>query len=308
MSTHAEVPDAPDVRLFTRQATGLRRDVSPLSQLVFCVFTAPTPFILTIALFWILGAFPGANLYVALIGGYLAGIVFCFAISLVSAAIPRTGGDYIFVGRIIKPIVGTISSFCFTGGRSAFSCCDQPLRHHGGARAQPADDRPHHRQRHADRMGHDALDRQRLAVRGHGVLHHSRGDRGGIGVEVVVAGSDRRRDSRLHRALRHGDSRPRQQRLGLHLILQQLRAATHQRKRHLSPDHHFHQGSGSQRRTWQPLQQHLAGVRRGDGLQHLRLLLDQHRQRGAAATRLENDLGDARSHGGQRHPRDHHDR
>ncbi len=116
MSTHSEVPDASGVRLFTRQATGLRRDVSPLSQLVFCVFTAPTPFILTIALFWILGAFPGANLYVALIGGYLAGIVFCFAVSLVSAAIPRTGGDYIFVGRIIKPIVGTISSFCFTAG------------------------------------------------------------------------------------------------------------------------------------------------------------------------------------------------
>src|SRR3954469_7502235 len=112
MSTHAEVPDDSGVHLFTRQATGLRRDVSPLSQLIFCIFSAPTPFILTIALFWTLGVFPGANLYVALIGGYLAGMVICFAVSCVTGAIPRTGGDYVFVGRIIKPVVGTVSSFC----------------------------------------------------------------------------------------------------------------------------------------------------------------------------------------------------
>ena len=150
MSTHAEVPDGSGVHLFTRQATGLRRDVSPLSQLIFCIFSAPTPFILTIALFWTLGVFPGANLYVALIGGYLAGMVICFAVSCVTEAIPRTGGDYVFVGRIIKPDSGNGLVVLQLGGRSPLSGGNRSLRHDGGACPQHADDRQHHRQRHPD--------------------------------------------------------------------------------------------------------------------------------------------------------------
>src|SRR5581483_3824412 len=103
-------------RLFTRQDTGLVRSVSPLSTMIFNVFTGPAPFVLAIALFWTLGAFPGANLYVALLLGYLAGFVFEFAVSTISAAIPRSGGDYVLVGRILHPILGIVSSFCFTAG------------------------------------------------------------------------------------------------------------------------------------------------------------------------------------------------
>jgi amino acid transporter len=103
-------------RLFTRQATGLVRSVSPVSTLIFNTFTAPAAFVLAIALFWTLGAFPGANLYVALTLGYVAGFVFAFAISTITSAIPRSGGDYVFVGRTLHPLIGTISSFCFTAG------------------------------------------------------------------------------------------------------------------------------------------------------------------------------------------------
>lgn len=110
------VTEAAGGRLFTRQATGLVRSVSPTSTLIFNCFTAPAPFVLAIALFWTLGAFPGANLYVALVLGYLAGIVFAFAISTVTSAMPRSGGDYVFVGRILHPIAGIVSSFCFTAG------------------------------------------------------------------------------------------------------------------------------------------------------------------------------------------------
>ena len=99
MSSEA-VSEGAGGRLFTRQATGLVRSVSPLSTMVFNTFTAPAAFVLAIALFWTLGAFPGANLYVALTLGYVSGFVFAFAISTVTSAIPRTGGDYVFVGRI----------------------------------------------------------------------------------------------------------------------------------------------------------------------------------------------------------------
>ena len=110
------VSEAAGGQIFTRQATGMVRSVSPTSTLILNCFTAPAPFVLAIALFWTLGAFPGANIYVALILGYLAGVVFSFAISTVTSAIPRSGGDYVFVGRIIHPIAGIISSFCFTFG------------------------------------------------------------------------------------------------------------------------------------------------------------------------------------------------
>jgi amino acid transporter len=110
------VTEAAGGGLFTRQATGLVRSVSPLSTLIFNCFTAPAPFVLAIALFWTLGAFPGANLYVALLLGYVAGFVFIFAVSTVTSAIPRSGGDYVFVGRILHPIAGIVSSFCFTAG------------------------------------------------------------------------------------------------------------------------------------------------------------------------------------------------
>jgi amino acid transporter len=115
MATEA-VSEAGGGRLFTRQATGLVRSVSPFSHIIFNTFTAPAAFVLAIALFWTLGAFPGANLYVALTLGYISGIVFAFAISTVTSAIPRTGGDYVFVGRTLHPILGLISSFCYTAG------------------------------------------------------------------------------------------------------------------------------------------------------------------------------------------------
>ena len=44
------------------------------------------------------------SLYIALAGGYAAGMVICFAISTVTTAIPRTGGDYVFVGRILQDV------------------------------------------------------------------------------------------------------------------------------------------------------------------------------------------------------------
>lgn len=102
--------------LFTRKSTGLVRSVSPFSVLLFNSLTAPAPFILAVALFWTLGAFPGANLYVALGLGYGVGILFALAVGLISSALPRSGGDYVLVGRILHPIVGLISSFCFTMG------------------------------------------------------------------------------------------------------------------------------------------------------------------------------------------------
>jgi APA family basic amino acid/polyamine antiporter len=105
---------APPVRLFTRQATGLVRDVPPLSSLVFAILTAPFPWVLAIAIFWTFSAYPGGNLYLAYGIGYLGGLFAAIGIGMLSTTMPRSGGDYVLVGRTIHPVVGLISSFWFT--------------------------------------------------------------------------------------------------------------------------------------------------------------------------------------------------
>jgi len=112
----AETPAAvgPPVKLFTRQATGLVRDVGPLSQTVFAILTAPFPWVLAIAIFWTFSAYPGGNLYIAYGLGYLCGLFAAIGIGMLSTTMPRSGGDYILNGRTLHPLVGLISSFWFT--------------------------------------------------------------------------------------------------------------------------------------------------------------------------------------------------
>ena len=111
----AESPAAPaPMRLFTRQSTGLVRDVSPLSSVVFAVLTAPFPWVLALAIFWTYGAYPGGNLYIAYGIAYFVGLMAAIGIGMLGTTMPRSGGDYILVGRTINPVIGLISSFWFT--------------------------------------------------------------------------------------------------------------------------------------------------------------------------------------------------
>ena len=114
MTAETPAASAPTVRLFTRQATGLVRDVPPLSSLVFAILTAPFPWVLAIAIFWTFSAYPGGNLYLAYGIGYLGGLFAAIGIGMLSTTMPRSGGDYVLVGRTIHPVVGLISSFWFT--------------------------------------------------------------------------------------------------------------------------------------------------------------------------------------------------
>jgi amino acid transporter len=101
-----------DSGLFARQATGLVREVSPMSAAIFNFSVSLPAYILAFSVFWILGAFPGANLYAAFWFTAALAVVFCIAFGLLSSAMPRTGGDYTLVSRLIHPVVGLISSLC----------------------------------------------------------------------------------------------------------------------------------------------------------------------------------------------------
>ena len=100
--------------MFVRNATGLVREVKPWQAMAINFITGAPPFVIGIALFGALSGFPGGNfLLAALLTIPLAlGVVYAFG--FMTAAMPRSGGDYIIVSRTLHPALGTISASCIS--------------------------------------------------------------------------------------------------------------------------------------------------------------------------------------------------
>jgi len=99
---------------FTRKATGLVRELSLLDMITYNAAVAtPLGVALAIALFYVWAALPGANLTIALVLG-LIGILFpIVTFALLSSAMPRVGGDYAYVSRIMHPSLAMASNLCY---------------------------------------------------------------------------------------------------------------------------------------------------------------------------------------------------
>jgi amino acid transporter len=100
-----------EARLFVRKTTGLVRELS-----VFDGFVLNSGQIAA-ACFWVLfywvGAFPQSNLALAMIVGFVPIMLIGLVYSQLGAAMPRSGGDYVYVSRIIHPALGFVVSFFF---------------------------------------------------------------------------------------------------------------------------------------------------------------------------------------------------
>lgn len=98
--------------VFTRDATGLIREVSvkDASIIVFSLVIGGGILFLSVQALQP-GFFPGANLSVS----YLLGLVFVLPLYIIyaifSRAMPRSGGDYIFVSRVLGPGLGFVASW-----------------------------------------------------------------------------------------------------------------------------------------------------------------------------------------------------
>jgi amino acid transporter len=101
---------------FARKATGLVREVSPFSTFVFNMAGQPTSIFLAVSIFFTLGLFPGGSIWLGFAMALLAALIICLCYGLFTSAIPRSGGDYVLVGRITHPVIGLISSFFWTSG------------------------------------------------------------------------------------------------------------------------------------------------------------------------------------------------
>ncbi len=99
-------------RLFVRQSTGLVREASALDATIFnAVFSAPVGATLAFGLFWALSAFPQADFVGVTLITFFINIPVLVMMALLASSMPRTGGDYVWVSRILAPPLALISNF-----------------------------------------------------------------------------------------------------------------------------------------------------------------------------------------------------
>jgi APA family basic amino acid/polyamine antiporter len=116
----AETPIRPesatvtDSGLFVRNATGLVRGMSQRASVVLNFIPGHPTQTLAAVLFAFLALFPGANPYLALLIVLPMTLSFSYAFGMLTAIIPRSGGDYMIVSRVLSPLLGIVSSFCMT--------------------------------------------------------------------------------------------------------------------------------------------------------------------------------------------------
>jgi amino acid transporter len=102
-------PQQPPAGLFVRQSSGLVREVSTSDTVFYNISQIGLAFVIFTILAW--GLYPGASIematFIAMIGTLAVGVTY----ALFSTAYPRSGGEYVFLSRVIHPLVGFVVSF-----------------------------------------------------------------------------------------------------------------------------------------------------------------------------------------------------
>ena len=102
----ATAPASNPAHVYSRNATGLVREVRLIDQVVYNLGSVtPLTSALAVGLFTI-AAFPRMNIYLALLVPALLSVPLWITFSLLTATFPKTGGDYVFNSRILHPAIG----------------------------------------------------------------------------------------------------------------------------------------------------------------------------------------------------------
>ena len=134
MATDQVPADAGSQKVFARNATGLVREVPQRAAFVFNFIPSHPALVLSAALFFAFSLFPGGNFFFALVIDIPLVLAFAYSYGLLASMLPRTGGDYMLVTRIIHPVVGVISSVCWM---VSLSCRTRFLRFVHQGRRRP---------------------------------------------------------------------------------------------------------------------------------------------------------------------------
>lgn len=115
-----------DKVVFVRKATGLVRHVGTLDSFVFN-FLSMNLFGFFVLMVFGLGLYPQADLTLSIVLAAVLSVFIALLYVLFSIAMPRTGGDYVWVGRIIHPAIGLMVNFGLTFVLFTFIAIDVTL-------------------------------------------------------------------------------------------------------------------------------------------------------------------------------------
>src|SRR3954453_15594456 len=101
-----------DGQLFVRNATGLVREVSKWDALIMNTLGMNVALGAVFMLLQAPGNFPGGSMLLSIvIGTLLMAFTLLWVYSEFAAAMPRSGGDYVFVSRALHPFAGWLLSW-----------------------------------------------------------------------------------------------------------------------------------------------------------------------------------------------------
>ncbi len=115
----AGTPPAEDTQtttsgLFLRRSSGLVREFGGVDVFVFNTVGYALGLVLAIIPLLMAGAVPEANVLLTVVIGTVFTVANALTYGYLSAAMPRSGGEYVFLGRVVHPAVGFTASWGFT--------------------------------------------------------------------------------------------------------------------------------------------------------------------------------------------------
>src|SRR5712691_335300 len=111
-STPARATGAPQDSNFTRNATGLVREVSVWDALIMNTLGMNVAVGSVFLLLQAPAIFPGGNMVLAvIIGTVIMAFTLLWVYSEFAAAMPRSGGDYVYTSRALHPFLGWLLSW-----------------------------------------------------------------------------------------------------------------------------------------------------------------------------------------------------
>ncbi|HXD68985.1 MAG TPA: amino acid permease, partial [Gaiellales bacterium] len=103
--------DAGAPRAFERQATGLVREAGWWDILVYNLNFVSIGLMAAFLFNTTIPFYPGVNVYVNELIAFGLVIPLSFVFAMFASAMPRSGGDYVYVSRTLHPALGMMSSW-----------------------------------------------------------------------------------------------------------------------------------------------------------------------------------------------------
>lgn len=107
-------------QLFARRSSGLVRAASTTDASLVNVYVATFPIMVSFLLGIVLPFYGGANLYLTLLIGALVAMPILITYAVASSIMRRSGGDYVFISRLLHPALGFAANFVLVAFQIVF--------------------------------------------------------------------------------------------------------------------------------------------------------------------------------------------